>query len=353
MKYHYSFCVMAMALSAMVMVLPMTALSQQDSLSPNYPPLGRLIDVGGHRLHINCTGKGSPTVVMESGAGDFSFDWGLVQPEVARFTRVCTYDRAGYAWSEPGPTPRTMQQIVYELHTGLDKAGVKGPYVLVGHSFGGLIVRVYASQFPKEITGMVLVDSSHENQLVGITDRETKQDKLVRWRTLSRGREIPPFQSSMPASAGSNNSLGVRSSSTSSTKVEAPFDKLPLNLQAIRVWAKSQPRFNPARFSEFDFLPDELARMHAEGRKLGDIPLVVLTRGGNENSGADEQAKKQMSEEYEQRKTVLEALSSNSKLMVAKGSSHHIQLDAPKLVIDSIHQVVNASRRHKKLRPSP
>src|SRR5437764_15430301 len=108
-----------------MLVLPTTVSSQQFTKARTYPPLGKLVDVGGHRLHITCTGKGSPTVVMEAGAGDFSFDWSLAQPKVAQFARVCSYDRAGYAWSDVGPMPRTMQQIVAELHIGLRKAGVK------------------------------------------------------------------------------------------------------------------------------------------------------------------------------------------------------------------------------------
>src|SRR5215470_9838939 len=104
-------------------------------------PTGRLIDVGGHRLHVNCTGAGRPTVVVENGLGDFSFDWALVQRRVEQFTRICTYDRAGYAWSEPGPKPRTFVQINLELRDALTTLGEAGPFVLVGHSFGGPVVR--------------------------------------------------------------------------------------------------------------------------------------------------------------------------------------------------------------------
>src|SRR2546430_5411188 len=136
-----------------MLVLPTPFASHQFTKAPPYPPLGKLVDVGGHRLHITCTGRGVPTVVMEAGAGDFSFDWSLVQSKVTRFTRVCSYDRAGYAWSDPGPAPRTMQQIVAELHTGLRKVGVKAPYLFVGQSLGGLIVRVYANQYPTEVAG--------------------------------------------------------------------------------------------------------------------------------------------------------------------------------------------------------
>jgi pimeloyl-ACP methyl ester carboxylesterase len=309
------------------------------------PPPGKLVDVGGRRLHLHCTGKNKgnmPTVVLESGAGDFSFDWGLVQPEVARFTRVCSYDRAGYAWSDPGPTPRTMQQIVYELHTGLHEGGVKKPYVLVGHSIGGLLVRVYANQYREEVAGMVLVDSSHEDQLISITDRTTKQEKIVRWRELSRVRPIPPVQSGISSSTGTGMTQETLGSSV--PKIEAPYDRLPPNIQQIRLWAMSQPSYNPARFSEFDFLPEELARLFADRSLhkylLGDMPLIILTRGVSEDSGSNELAKTQ-DEDRKRRQADLVNLSSNSKQIIAQKSGHHIQLDDPKLVVDAVRRVID------------
>jgi len=133
-----------------------TAIDQRS-----YPPPGQLVDVGGYRLHINCMGQGSPTVILESGLANMSADWANVQPLVAEGTRVCAYDRAGIAWSDPGPQPRDPRQIADELHTLLGKAGIAGPYVLVGHSFGGLYVRMYAARYTSEVVGMVLIDASH------------------------------------------------------------------------------------------------------------------------------------------------------------------------------------------------
>jgi pimeloyl-ACP methyl ester carboxylesterase len=124
-----------------------------------YPPPGQMIDMGGYRLHINCTGSGSPTVVIESGWGDSSAAWGWVQPEIAKTTRVCAYDRAGMGWSEPSPYPRMARQYAQELHTLLAKANEPGPYVLVGHSMGGFTVIVYAHDYPAEVLGLVLVDA--------------------------------------------------------------------------------------------------------------------------------------------------------------------------------------------------
>jgi len=323
----------------------------QQTINPTRPsPPGKLVDAGGHRLHLNCIGRASPTILMEAGAGDFSFDWSLVQPKVARFARVCTYDRAGYAWSETGPTPRTMQQIVYELHTGLSNAGIKSPYVLVGHSLGGLIVRVFANQYPKEVAGMVLVDSSHEDQSIVIMDRTTKKEKVVHWRELASGKPIPPIRTTAPSSAGSN-SASTRSRSNQ-TKLDAPYDRLPLKVQEMRLWAISQPSYEAARASEtFDFLADELARMFARRSEtkypLGDIPLIVLTRG---IAGEDEQANKLLLEDHDQLQLDLKSLSTNSKQIIAEHSGHFIQLEEPELVVSAVKQIVNAARHQSKLR---
>ena len=341
-----------------LLVLPLS-IAAQPSINEGGPaPPGKLVDIGGRRLHINCTGKGEPTVVMEAGAGDFSFDWGLAQPQVARFARVCSYDRAGYAWSDPGPMPRTMRQIAFELHTGLLKAGIKGPYILVGHSLGGAIVRTYVSQYPKEVVGMVLVDSVHEEGLIGITDRTTKKDKIVRWRELSRGRQIPPIQTAMPNPTSSSDPQQARASSSAQTKVEAPFNKLPERSQRMRLWAKSQPYYNPARSSElFDFFPEELDSLYSEREKsknpLGAMPLIVLTSRESQYGSADEQTRARLSEDRKRLQADLLTLSSNSKQIVAEKSGHHIQLDEPSLVVDAIQQLVEASRTGHKLVRNP
>src|ERR687893_3305360 len=129
-----------------------------------YPPPGEMVDVGGYSLHINCVGQGSPTVVLDAGSGAMSASWVLVQREVSDTTRVCAYDRAGIGWSEMGPEPRDAKQISSELHALLTKAGIEGPYVLVGHSFGGLYMQTYAARYPDEVAGVALVESSHPDQ---------------------------------------------------------------------------------------------------------------------------------------------------------------------------------------------
>src|SRR6185503_1985905 len=172
----------------LLLLVSKTGFSNQTTAARDYPPPGKMVDIGGYKLHINCSGKGGPTVVMIAGGGDFSFDWSLVQPKVAQFTRVCSYDRAGLAWSDPGPTPRTMRQDAYELHRLIEAAHIKAPYVLIGHSLGGLIARVYEEQYPDEVAGMVLVDPTHEDTVLIF------QGKLVRVREGAKGISIPPAQ---------------------------------------------------------------------------------------------------------------------------------------------------------------
>jgi pimeloyl-ACP methyl ester carboxylesterase len=129
-----------------------------------HPAPGHLVDIGGHRLHIWCTGSGTPAAILDSGLGGSFVDWSYVQPDIARFTTVCSYDRAGMGYSDPGPFPRTSEQIADELAVLLDRAHIPGPVVLAGASLGGFNVRVLASTRPERVAGLVLVDASHETQ---------------------------------------------------------------------------------------------------------------------------------------------------------------------------------------------
>ena len=139
------------------------SLSERRDLRANPIP-GELVDVGLYQLHIYCTGSGSPAVILESGLGDSYISWKKVQPQIAKFTRVCSYDRAGLGFSYYTRHPSTSKHFAQELHTLLHNAGIPPPYVLVGHSMGGFTVRLYASLYRSEVAGMVLVDSSHPEQ---------------------------------------------------------------------------------------------------------------------------------------------------------------------------------------------
>src|SRR5687767_1304533 len=155
------FAVLFMA-AAVVGALYQWTLSRKELAATPSP--GRLVAVGGHRLHIWCPGEGAPTVILETGLAGSSVDWGFVQPEVARFTRVCSYDRAGMGYSDPGPFPRTTRRIARELSALIERSGIDGPVVLAGASSGGLPVRLFASEYGPRAAGLVLVDASHEDQ---------------------------------------------------------------------------------------------------------------------------------------------------------------------------------------------
>jgi pimeloyl-ACP methyl ester carboxylesterase len=132
----------------------------QSANAEDYPMPGRLVDVGDHRLHLNCTGSGSPTVVLQAGGGDMSSAFGWIAPAVAEETRVCVYDRAGHGWSEPAASAQDAAQLAADLHLLLERGHEPGPYVLVGHSFGGLYTLTYAALYPDDVAGMVLVDTT-------------------------------------------------------------------------------------------------------------------------------------------------------------------------------------------------
>jgi pimeloyl-ACP methyl ester carboxylesterase len=173
------------------------ALAQVSASTPPLPPPGTLVDLGGWRLHLYCTGPTDPvrpTVVLEADAGEFSVDWSLVQPEVARFARVCSYDRAGQGWSEPGPVPRTYRQEVWELRALLERGGVKPPFLLVGNFRTGLNARLFAFTHPDELAGLILVNSSYE------TDSLAGQNgRLVRVVDMATAAAVPAPRTSGPS----------------------------------------------------------------------------------------------------------------------------------------------------------
>ncbi len=334
-----------------LLLQPIFVVAQQSATSRRHQPLGKLINIGGYRLHINRTGKGKPTVVLIAGSGDFSFDWSLVQPAVSRFSRVCSYDRAGLAWSDLGPTPRTMRQEVYELHLLLEKAKLKAPFVLVGHSVGGLIARVYAAEYPNEVAGMVLVGSTTEDTTLNY------QGKIVRVRDSAKERPIPSVQTmtSSPPKPPTEDDLKQAEFNKQvfgAPKIESPFNKLPQSIQTLRLWALNNPK--PSAATD-DFWAEELQAMFAARSKtpyqLGDIPLVVLIGGKGEQTpqGISADEWQRLSDEKRKQKTELANLSRNSKVIVSEKSGHHIQLEEPNLVVSAIRQVIDSVRKRAKL----
>src|ERR1041385_2782618 len=222
---------------AAISVFASMAAAQEQPAAPPFPAPGRLVDVGGWKLHLDCTGEKSssqPTVVLEAGIGDFSVEWSLVQPRLASFARVCSYDRAGDGWSEMGPFPRTYAQIVYELHTLLERAGERGPFVLVGHSYGGWLVRAYRSAYPSDVAGLVLLEGGSGDPM-----RMLANGTLVHASELTHGGAIPPAKTSGPLTLaeippGAMSAIKAGLADAVSSANEPPRNLLPDSAQRMR-----------------------------------------------------------------------------------------------------------------------
>jgi pimeloyl-ACP methyl ester carboxylesterase len=294
-----------------------------------YPALGEMVDVGGYSLHLYCTGEaGAPTVVMDSGLGGTVLDWQLVQPELAKSMRVCTYDRAGMGWSNPGPQPRTSQQIVKELHTLLGNAGVTGPYVLVGHSFGGTSMQVYASQYPDKVAGMVLVDSALEDEkAVALTQSHQPSPLLMKiYATIGLTR--------LPYTLGGETS-----------GLTAP------DLEDEQAAISSHRKHIFAVADETSSLEESFDENRTDLMSLGDKPLMVLTAGSVQlaGTGLSEKQMNLIDKLHSESQAALTRRSENAKQIIADDSGHYIHVEQPNLVIDAIRQVVEAAHHGSRL----
>jgi pimeloyl-ACP methyl ester carboxylesterase len=325
---------------ALALASPLRASVAQSDTIPPIPAPGRMVDLGGWRVHLNCTGTraaGQPLVVLDAGAGGFSVDFSLVQPEVARFARVCSYDRAGMGWSELGPRPRTQRQIVWELHTLLAKAGETPPYVLVGHSWGGILARAFTFTYPREVVGLVLEESGHERGVQVFRD-----GKMVRLIETATGRPVPEPKTSGPLRLSDipPNILAQIEASARQMQTQATRAGLPPDAQRMRVWAYGQARHWATNDNPFEGeeLASLLARWTGAPYPLGDLPVVVLSRG---RSGADSTVER----EHTRNQAELLRLSRNSRQVMARRSGHEVSLDEPQLVVAAIRDVLADVRK--------
>ena len=304
-----------------------------------FPPPGQRVDVGGYSLHIYCTGEEvGPTVVVDTGMGDFSTSWQGIQPEVSKSTRICTYDRAGYGWSDSSPQPRTATQMANELHQLLVNANVAPPYILVGHSLGGLTVRVFASQYPDEVAGMILVDAGHEDMLERLPPEYLRLNKQ---------------QESYFSVLGFMSRFGVLrwlGSSSKGADITPPqVAKMPKEFQPFYLMMLSHPSFFDTALAELRALPETTAQVRATG-SLGDLPLIVLSADSIDDAVlksiglGDDFPAAQLQQAFHELQAELAALSTNSMHVFVKNSTHAIPLDKPDVVIKSILDMVEVVR---------
>jgi pimeloyl-ACP methyl ester carboxylesterase len=281
-----------------------------------FPPLGQLVDVGGYKLHIQCVGAGSPTVILEAGQGGLSSDWIWIQPEIAKTTRVCAYDRAGVGWSEPGPAPRDAQQIVRELHTLLENAQVPGPYLLAGHSYGGLYVRVYAATYPETVKGMVLIDAAHPDQWARNPTGQAEYTQITRFYQV----------------AGVLTRLGLLRLFNFSPLTP----DLPATQSAIHKAMSDSTQFVDAATAEFNATVATNQQVRAAG-SLSALPLFVLT--------ATEHGRPEIEQLGQALQHELTQLSTNSVQRVVEGATHSsliIEERDAQVTVDALQQVIAA-----------
>ncbi len=327
---------------ALIILLAITGVSyrliEQRADARRFPQQGKSFSLGPEfsnvSLNIDCSGSGSPTVILDSGLGVPAIGWKFVQPQVAKFTRVCSYDRAGYGWSTPGPMPRTSAEIVKELHALLAAAGEKPPYILVGHSFGGFNVRVYNGAYPGEVVGMVLVDASHEDQISRMPPAmiafQKREEASAKWQAFLAPALID---------------LGIArlTSNVSSTSyLSRDF------LEELR-YLQLQTKFLSATSSELASFGGISADEVRSSGNLGDKPLVVLTAGKNPDASAFPAGfPKKDFDDFENiwrnDLQVREAhLSTRGRQIIVPDSDHMIPFERPDTIVSAIHDVFNAA----------
>ncbi len=280
------------------LLVGLAGIAEAQTGSP--PPLGKLIDVGGYRVHLYCIGDGKPTVFI---AGGFSVDWALVQPSVAKWARVCTYDVSGTAWSDPGPSLTCLDRV-HEVHKLVENARIERPFVFVGFSIGALLAREYASLYPSELAGIVMVDHAFLPP------------------------EPPPLKPPAPLRPGEDSPPVPIKTAPIELTVEdsSDFAKLPKRFQELHRWAASSRPVLPTAETAKNCIA-QLKNTPPAAHPLGNLPLVVI-RTANDTPGYDELQRE------------LLALSSNSKRLLAERSFHSIEIDQPEIVIEGIREVL-------------
>ncbi len=284
-----------------------------------FPEPGQLIDIDGIQLKLNCTGKGSPTVVLEAGLGDVLIGWKRVQSQIAEFSRVCSYDRAGYGGSDPGQMPRTSTQIAKELHSLLQKAGEKPPYLLVGHSFGGYNVRVFNGQYPDQVAGIVLVDATQEDQYALLPKAWNEIGAAMLRRYKRQAAWAPIF-------------------------IDLGIARAMLRFQGIQgSYLILQSKYVKARASELEAIQTSAEQARAAGN-MSDKPLVVLTAGRTADASLKSALSARDFEDYQRiwvddLQLRLTHLSIRGKRIIVPDSGHDIPSERPDTIVDAVREL--------------
>ncbi len=286
-----------------------------------FPRIGTLYQVDGETLNLHCIGQGSPAVILEAGLGSPAYSWFKVQPEISRWTRVCSYDRAGYGWSAPARGPRDARTIAQQLHALLAAGDVKPPYVFVGHSFGGFIARVFNGMYPAEIESAVLVDSSHPDQERYMPPALVREDA----RMLAKFRFVPP---------------AINIGLVRLMRKFGALDVVPRGATGrdrdILEYLIFQPKFFRAALAEMALMNSVSADQTRAAGGFGDKPLVVITAG-----------RREMENDYGFLKVWtgklqpdLLNLSSNRRQVFLADSTHLVPYDRPDAIVSAVHDLL-------------
>jgi pimeloyl-ACP methyl ester carboxylesterase len=317
-------------LVVLLVAIPLLGIVYQRSAEASdrnaYPPPGQMVDVGGFSLHIHCMGNGSPTVILEAGTGESSLDWLLVQPGIAASTRVCAYDRQGYGWSEDGKHSRTSQQVAADLHTLLINASIEPPYVLVGHSVGAYHSQAYIDQYPDEVVGVVLVDPPGTEYFTnsGQSDEEVSAYSIG---VEAKGFRILRFLST----------VGVVRLTNLVATIDPVINGIPTDEQPAYSASLNQTRYFVSLQEEWETYAANMRYADALPPLSSDLPVVILTRDwsiANYPSASTDQ----------EDQIAYAARWHGAHVVVADGSDHFITVRRPELVIQSVHNVLEAAR---------
>lgn len=304
--------------------------------SKRFPPTGKLVDMGDYKLHIRCMGEGNHSVIMDAGLGLNSLEWSLVQPEVAKFAKAYSFDRAGYGWSDGNSYPRTSMQTVKELHALLEKVKAPKPYLLVGHSLGGLNMQLFAATYPNEVMGMVLVDACHEDQ----TSRLPKEPEIiVNTKKLLNSKLLP-----LMSQTGVSRFFALLPNSKKT--IEGSMKGFSKEVIA-QYKAKIQSHKVALAFIDENKRFDEsLAELRSLNWSFGNKPLIVITAGKMEQEGLTDVPKEWFAQTYEGwiiLQKELAAKSTKGKQIFATDSNHMITRNQPQIIVNAIKEILTNS----------
>jgi pimeloyl-ACP methyl ester carboxylesterase len=306
-----------------------------------YMQPGQLVEAKGTRLNLYCTGRGSPAVVFDSGWEDWAPVWTIVQPEVAKWTRACSYDRAGAGFSDPGPLPRSSIRIADELHSALHHAGIRGPYILVGHAFGGDNVRTFAERYTPEVAGLVLVEADvggpdeHRGDARFIAGLRECRDAIAAGKPLPM---LPTHPGRPPRSCAQQFFRGLP---------EAMWSP-QLNAKLLEL-AQTKLAMYDAYISEMEQMPEDEAYLAQHRRSLGARPLRVLSTGNHgvhflDSTRPEDPQHQKYEQDVERAQAKWLELSSNARQLFTGKSSEYIPFDEPGCVVDAIREVYSQSK---------